>query len=52
MSLLPDETYKKLYATGSGPGILYGLPKTHKANFATKYQLRPIFAAYNAASYD
>ena len=51
MSLLPDETYKKLYATGSGPGILYGLPKTHKANFASNYQLRPIFAAYNAASY-
>ena len=51
MSLLPDETYKKLYATGSGPGILFGLPKTHKANFASNHQLRPIFAAYNAASY-
>ena len=51
MSLLPDETYKKLYATGSGPGILYGLPKTHKANFASNHQLSPIFEAYNAASY-
>ena len=51
MSLLSDEVYKQLYVTGSGPGILYGLPKIHKSNFATDFPLRPIFAAYNTASY-
>ena len=39
--------YKTLLATGSAPGILYGLPKIHKHDFNTKFQLRPIFAAYN-----
>ena len=39
--------YKTLLATGSAPGILYGLPKIHSHNFNTKFQLRPIFAAYN-----
>ena len=51
MSLLSDEVYKQLYVTGSGPGILYGSPKIHKSNFATDFPLRPIFAAYNTASY-
>ena len=51
MSLMSDDTYKKLFSSGSGPGILYGLPKIHKVDFAHKFQLRPIFAAYNSASY-
>ena len=51
MSLLNEQTYKSLFVTGSGPGILYGLPKTHKSDFADSYHLRPIFAAYNCASY-
>ena len=38
--------YKTLLATGSGPGTLYGLPKIHKHDFNTKFQLRPIFATY------
>ena len=37
--------------TGSGPGILYGAPKIHKPNFSTEFPFRPIFAAYNTASY-
>ena len=48
---IPTETFNKLYATGSAPGILYGLPKIHKPDFATKFQFRPIFAAYNNPSF-
>ena len=44
-------SYKELHVTGSGPGILYGSPKTHKRDFATNFSFRPIFAAYNTASY-
>ena len=51
MSPLNEQTYKSFFVTGSGPGILYGLPKTHKSDFADSYHLRPIFAAYNCASY-
>ena len=40
-----------MHVTGSGPGILYDSPKTHKRDFATNFSFRPIFAAYNAASY-
>ena len=51
LKLLSDETYKSLFVSGSGPGILYGLPKIHKPNFCTEFPFRPIFAAYNTASY-
>ena len=51
LSLFSDETYKQLFVTGSGPGILYGLPKLHKCDFAQSFRFRPIFAAYNTASY-
>ena len=47
-----DETYNKLYASGSSPGILYGLPKTHKADFSSKFQYRPIFAAYKTPTFN
>jgi len=43
----PEHTIKQLHASGSAPGILYGLPKIHKTDFATRFQFRPIFAAYN-----
>ena len=43
--------YKELHVSGSGPGILYGLPKIHKPLFLENYLYRPIFAAYNVASY-
>ena len=42
-----SENYKFFTASGSAPGILYGLPKVHKVNFSTKFQFRPIFAAYS-----
>ena len=41
ISLLPDVTHKNFYPTGSG--ILYVLPKTHKANFASNYQINLFF---------
>ena len=44
--------YQKLHVTGSGPGILYGLPKIHKVTFEAEKLYRPIFAAYNCASYN
>ena len=47
-----DDLYFKLKASGSSPGILYGLPKIHKIDFASKFQFRPIFAAYNTPSYN
>ena len=50
--IFSDETYNQLRATGSSPGILYGLPKVHKSDFKTKFQCRPIFAAYNVPSYN
>ena len=36
LKLLSDETYKSLFVSDSGPGILYGLPKIHKPNFCTE----------------
>ena len=49
--LLSDDTYKLLFVTGSGPGVLYGLPKIHKVNSATQFPFRPIFAAYRNPSF-
>ena len=51
LKIIDLETYQNLFVKGSGPGILYGLPKIHKIDFSTKFQYRPIFAAYNCASY-
>ena len=51
LSLMSDDTYKKLFVSGSGPVILYGKPKVHKNNFSTQFQFRPIFAAYKSAFY-
>ena len=45
--IISDEQYKKLYVSGSSPGILYGLPKIHKP----KLPMRPILAAYNTTVY-
>ena len=39
--LLPDEYFKQMFTSGSGPGVLYGLPKIHKPNFAVNFQFRP-----------
>ena len=50
-SAFSSETYSKLYASGSCPGVLYGLAKIHKSDFASKFQFRPIFAAYSTPSF-
>ena len=52
LRMITNEVYKQLYVSGSTPGILYGLPKIHKA----LVPLRPIFSAcgtpaYNLAKY-
>ena len=52
LGLFTEELYKKLYVSGSGPGVLYRLPKIHKPNFCTNYHFRPIFAAYNAPTFN
>ena len=48
---ISPEIYHDLFASGSSPGVLYGLPKTHKPKFADKHTFRPIFAAYNTPAY-
>ena len=45
---LHPSTYENIHPVGSGPGVLYGLPKVHKPNTP----LRPILAAYNTAAYN
>ena len=45
--IIEENEYKDLYASGCCPGILYGLPKTHKIG----NPIRPIFSALNTASY-
>ena len=44
---ISDTTYNELHASGSTPGILYGLPKIHKPNVP----FRPIFRACGTATY-
>ena len=34
-----SENYRLFTASGSAPGILYGLPKIHKADFSTKISI-------------
>ena len=51
LNFLSADVNKKLLVSGSGPGILYGLPKVHKTDFFSKFQFRPIFAAYNTPSF-
>ena len=43
-----DALYERLAPTGSKPGILYGLPKVHKANLP----FRPILSAIGTHSYN
>ena len=44
---IDQETYKQLVPSGSRPGILYGLPKTHKA----AVPMRPILSAIGTFNY-
>ena len=48
---ITEDAYRDIYASGSGPGNLYGLPKVHKATFSERFQMGSIFAAYNTPSY-
>ena len=44
---ISSETYNHLYISSAKPGILYGLPKTHKTNIP----IRPILSAINTFNY-
>lgn len=52
LKAITSEVYSSLFCSGTNPGILYGLPKIHKADFSSKFQFRPIFAAYNTPCYN
>jgi len=45
--VITQDTYRNLYAKGSTPGIMYGLPKVHKDGIP----LRPILSAIGTCSY-
>ena len=49
--VISEDTYRDVCASGSGPGIIYGMLKLHKVNFFELLQMRPIFAAYITPSY-
>ena len=44
---ISNETYDSLYITSAKPGVLYGLPKTHKPSIP----IRPILSAINTFNY-
>ena len=46
-NIITEEEYKHLYASGSTPGTLYGLPKIQKPNIP----IRPILSAINTPNY-
>ena len=46
--VITQDTCHKLLATGSRPGILYGLPKVHKDNCP----IRPILSAIGTCTYN
>ena len=48
LGMISEELYKYLFVSGSTPGILYGLPKIHKA----LVPLRPIFSACGTPAYN
>ena len=47
LKIFSESTFSSLYATGSVPGILYGLPKIHKPNLP----IRPILSAIGTLNY-
>ena len=47
-NVIDKETHDNLRPTGTAPGVLYGLPKVHKAN----HPLRPILSAINTVGYN
>ena len=51
LKIINRSIYSNLYVSVSSPGILYRLSKIHKLDFNVNFQYRPIFAAFNWASY-
>ena len=51
MCSLEQNTLSSLFSSGSATSILYGLPEIQKPDFVSKFQFRPIFAAYNNPSF-
>ena len=47
-NIFSEDTYNFLFASGSKPGVLYGLPKTHK----TGLPVRPILSALGTFNYN
>ena len=47
--VITKDTYKYLFPSGSSPGLLYGLPKTHKRG---KLTFRPILCALGMFNYN
>ena len=47
--IITKDTYKFLFPSGSSPGIMYGLPKTHKPG---KLKFRPILSALGTVNYN
>ena len=47
LEIIDNSTFSSLYATGSKPGVLYGLPKIHKLNIP----IRPILSAIGTVNY-
>ena len=43
LCFLFEIVFNNLFGTGSGPGVLYGLPKVYKPDFSTKFPFHPIF---------
>ena len=44
LGMISDEVYKRLFVSGSVPGILYGLPKIHKKCYYLCSQFSPLVA--------
>ena len=44
---ISENEYKSLYVVGSGPGVIYGLPKIHKQNTP----MRPVVSSINTPFY-
>ena len=48
-----DESYDKIYPSGSKPGSIYGLPKIHKLNInKDNLSLRPIISSIGTYNYN
>ena len=45
--IITESEYRQLFATGTSPGVMYGLPKIHKENIP----VRPILSSTNTPNY-